>query len=234
MKLLIGCPVRRRDWILPLWFEHVYAALPQDVEYNFCFITDPDDHKTVDICFHHSNPGSTIQFISEPHREDVRSWTKDRKAHMVWLRNILLDRVRKIKPDFFLSLDSDILLNPEAISAMLELQSETNAIAVGGKTYMSWGDTYHVSAGMWKDHRMSAWRRVSSGTHPVDIIMAIKLMTPEAYNINYEYHKHGEDLGWCKALQQQTKHKPWFCGSVTNKHVMKPEFLNVVDKRVGF
>ena len=32
---------------------------------------------------------------------------------MVYYRNALLERIRFLKPDFFLSLDSDILLHPE-------------------------------------------------------------------------------------------------------------------------
>ncbi len=55
----------------------------------------------------------------------------------------------------------------------------------------------------------------------------------ENYNVNYDYHNFGEDLGWSKNMAR-AKAKIFFDGRVKNKHCMNPEWLERVDKRVGF
>ena len=40
MKLLVGCPVVNRSWILPLWYKHVLAAVANvdDCELELLFV----------------------------------------------------------------------------------------------------------------------------------------------------------------------------------------------------
>ena len=63
--------------------------------------------------------------------------------------------------------------------------------------------------------------------------MAIKMMSPKAYNIDYESHIHGEDLGWSKAVKNAGGQMLWD-GQVASKHVMNMKMFDVVDKRVGY
>jgi hypothetical protein len=68
---------------------------------------------------------------------------------------------------------------------------------------------------------------------PVDVIMAMKLMKPSAYWVDYRDHEQGEDVGWSIACQEQHLRLGWD-GRVCSKHVMKPEQLDPIDARCGY
>jgi hypothetical protein len=149
---------------------------------------------------------------------------------MVELRNRLLQIVRLLDPPLFLSLDSDILLHPDALRNMIE--STDRFDVVGGKAFMtstgsacpSWG--FPTTGG--GIHRSDAY-----GVFAVDIVMAIKLLTPKAYEVEYEFHGHGEDVGFsrnCRAAGLALGADARVC----NKHVMTPEWLERIDERCGF
>ena len=47
MKLIIGCPIYKRDWILPEWIK---CLISQSIDMNdvgLIFETSPDDFETV-------------------------------------------------------------------------------------------------------------------------------------------------------------------------------------------
>ena len=71
------------------------------------------------------------------------------------------------------------------------------------------------------------------GVIPVDVIMAIKLMTPEALQEDYCFDTNGEDIGWSKSATAQGL-KLAFDGRVCSKHVMRPGQLEKLDPRCGF
>jgi len=234
MKIVVGCPFSDRGWILDRWLDHVYRAFSVvDVDPYFIFVAGNGNMKDLDLL--ENIPNATIRVVSEDPRPDVRKWNHLRYEHMADLRNRLLSSVRGMSPDLFLSLDSDILLAPNAIeSALQALSSREDAWAVGMKCFMSQTTTTHPSMGHWVDSSYSRFRRKDfSDICTVDIIMAGKLMRPEAYNIDYAFHKSGEDLGWCVNIKQAGGILIWD-GRVTNKHVMGPKFLDVLDKRAGF
>lgn len=227
-KVLIGCPVRKRAWILAEW--HRYAresAEKAGVETEFLVLIPSYDEETLKVC-----KELEIEHIRITEEEDFdgdRLWNRDRYFHMVALRNNLLQEVRKIEPDFFLSLDSDILLHPDCLGNMLE--STARFDAVGGRAYMT-------DIGKW----CVSWANVTGGgglirddyddVRAVGAIMAIKLMSRKAYNIDYAEHIMGEDIGW--SLNCRGSVKIGVDGRVVNKHVMKPEQLHEIDKRCGY
>ena len=232
-SLIVGCPTNNRSWIIDKWFDHVEAACEKaEINCTYSFVVG---NKSDDLDFISKNEKATIRVIEEHSREDVRFWNHSRYEYMSSLRNQLLSLVREQKPDLFLSLDSDILLHPDAIASAIDaLQQHPDAWACGMKCYMSVGGTVHPSMGNWIDMESSRYYRADSGSiSTVDIIMAAKLMKPEAYNIDYQWHGSGEDLGWSRAAKMSGAKFIWD-GRVINKHVMGTQFLEPVDKRVGF
>lgn len=234
-KLLVGCPVSSRNWILDYWFEHVEVAASKiGIVPEYQFVAGSEDYETID--FLSSKERVSIRVVAEPKREDVRQWGKTRFEHMVILRNQLLDSVREREPDFFLSLDSDILLAEESIrSAMSGFHFFKEAAAVGMKCYMTEHGVSHPSMGIWTNPNSPStyYRKDYNYCAPCHIIMAAKLMKSSAYNIDYQWHQLGEDLGWSLAVMNAGL-QVLFDGRVANKHVMAPEFLDVVDPRCGF
>lgn len=243
MKLLVGCPISHREWVLPKWFEHLayalYRAELHIEDVGVMFLGDMDnDPATYQVAVDHANTREMdfewVQ-VEDTRPMDIRDWgLRGRYRRMVELRNILLHRVRARQPEAFLSLDSDMLLHPWAIKGMLEhIEPRT---AVGGKAYM---DEYHEE----RSTSNPSWARLgregtlqrsdSDGTFPVDVIMAIKLMSPEAYGVDYEMHVQGEDTGWSVACRRAGVRLVWD-GRYASKHVMNREMLDVIDQRVGF
>jgi len=234
MNIIIGCPFSDRTWILDRWLEHIYTSFDKaGIIPSFIFVVGSGNPNDIDALSKIDK--STIRVVSEPEREDLRKWNHGRYEHMAFLRNELLSLVREKKPDLFLSLDSDILLAPDAVdSAINALDLHTDAWAVGMKCYMSQTSTVHPSMGIWSDINRIRYRRVDgSDIMTVDIIMAAKLMKSKAYNIDYIFHRNGEDLGWSSEIKSAGGKLIWD-GRVTNKHVMGPDFLDVIDKRAGF
>ena len=232
MKFLVGCPVSDRSWILDHWFDHVYTNFHDiNAEPSFIFVVPEWDQKSIDILNRRCDP--KIIFSGEPERKDERSWSNDRIQHLVKIRNLLLDGVREEDPDFFLSVDSDILLAKDAMSRMMKLlQIHNDAWAVGSKCFLSAASYAHPNMG-WFINNGKYRRENYDGIIRVDILMAIKLMTREAYNTSYSFHRNGEDLGWSENIKASGGTMYWD-GSVTSKHIMKREMLDAVDRRVGF
>jgi hypothetical protein len=228
--VLVGCPVSRRGWVLARWFDHVETAaarVPTTVSY--LFVADPGDDDTMTAIEEAGLPVTVVE-LAEGRADDVRLWTPERVQHLVDVRNALLAKVRQLAPETFLSLDSDILLHPDAIANLLE--SFPRFDAIGGRTYMTPKGTSCPSWGV--PVRAGGVRRCDQrGVFPIDVIMAIKLMGSAAYQVDYEYHRFGEDLGWSAACRRRGL-RLGVDARVPNKHCMEPAMLARVDPRCGY
>jgi hypothetical protein len=230
MTVLVGCPVAHRAWVLPQWFDHVEKACALvGVKPEYAFVVDPSDESWPVI--RERTAGAVIVPTANTKGDDTRNWASPHRFHeMVELRNALLAAVRTRQPEVFLSLDSDILLHPAHLQSMLEALHEYDA--VGGKCFMTeTGTDFPSWAQLGRDGgliRTDAW-----GLFPVDVIMAIKLMSPRAYAIDYEHDILGEDIGWSKACARAGVTLGWD-GRVSSKHVREPHMLEQVDPRVGY
>jgi len=234
VNIIAGCPTAGRAWILPQWKEAVDRACPHDVELSYALSIPKWDTDTLDIVSNWSS--AHIMVTDEQPRLDQRDWSsQDRYHDMVNLRNNQLRYVRTAMPTYYLSLDSDILLAPKALEEMIETLELNQADAVGSLTYLDPVDPTCTNLATWVNpDAPGVFRRVEApGQHPVNVLMAIKLMGNLAYNINYEHHHYGEDFGWSIAAYKARARI--FCdGRSPSKHVMSPEWLDRVDKRVGY
>lgn len=228
-NIMIGCPVKERDWILPQWTEHVMGAT-ENHNVEFLFVAESSDQPTFDMV---STLGKVI--TTDDTRPYIRNWADKSRLHtMVEIRNILLEEVRNLSPDLFLSLDSDILLHAKTVDNLIETISTADNIgAVGGFTFLDQRDYRVTNLANINERTRALQRVITPGIHEVDVIMAIKLMKPVAYNVDYEYDLRGEDIGWCNAVKQ-TGVKIFCDGRVASKHVMYPKWLDIIDERVGY
>jgi hypothetical protein len=230
--IAIGCPVAHRSWILDAWFDHVIDACDNaEVEPRFVFAGDPERDRSFRTIERRA-PDAVVAFTPNTKGSDARVWSHARYRAMTEIRNTLLYAVRDLDPSFFLSLDSDILLHPEVLSLLLDDMESDPWDAIGSRCYLtptgrncpSWG-------------RLSSQgylqRMDSDGYFPVQILMAIKLMRPSAYRIDYVAHQQGEDIGWSLACERAGLKLAWD-GRLGNKHVMRPDLLHHLDARVGY
>jgi hypothetical protein len=240
--LLIGCPVYKREWILPKWFEHVENACELvGVSPEYVFVADDRDLATLEVISQHKGSGYVF-CMQEKEEHDgqgnaigtarkMRTWDISRYEWMTELRNALLGVVRQVAPKHFLSLDSDILLHPQSLYGMYEFIDRVDA--VGSKAYLSYEGKNFPNAGHLGGPSGSLKRDDSVEVLSVEILMAVKLMAPTAYNVDYVSHSSGEDIGWSLACRKQGLRFMWD-GRTPNKHVMDRKQLDRLDKRVGF
>ncbi len=247
MRVAVGCPIRNRAWIFPEWLEHVRIAF--DLAglkpiWVFAIGVDPsgtdDGTQRLVTDLYKDEPGIWSEEVEPPLDRQRIQWNHDRYEQMVTYRNKLLHLVQAVQPDYFLSLDSDILLHPSALVCLLDTISkpvtiqglDTHYDAVGGKAFLSEGSKDITTYGSLSPQG-GLRRQNSEGVFPVEIIMALKLMNPQAYNIPYKYSRWGEDIGWSQNCNESGLHLGWD-GRVCSKHVMHPERLQKVDSRVGW
>ena len=242
--MLIGCPVSHREWILPLWRSYVEVSLAKAGIENFSFIFAVSKSDTEMMEMLESWDKTQLVLVGEMPRKDKRLWDEKRIRYMTDLRNTLLEAVRKEAPDYFFSLDSDILLHRDAVeSAMSVFEENPDVWAVGLKAYMTPQGQAYPSVANYKDdeHRQKREKGylrpdVNDVIFP-DAIMAAKIMTPDAYHVDYVYKRWGEDGGWSDALIMDRGGVLAFDGRVVNKHVMNPDFLVdmvTYDERAGW
>lgn len=239
-NILIGCPLvgdpyADRNWILDQWYQFSLTSSLQvpDVEISWCVTVHPEDEDTklnlMGFPFM-SAFESEFQGGKGDHR-----WNKERYYTMVNLRNELLGHVRDAAPDYFISLDSDVLLCPEAISLLLDaFDNDSDVWAVGIPFYVSRHGNKHPNNGRWIGSRRSMFQRYDfHHLAKMDILIGGYMMDPRAYNVDYEFSSRGEDLGWSDAITRAGGKLVWD-GRMRNKHVMDRNMLNTVDSRVGY
>lgn len=240
-SLLVGCPVLRREWIIGAWMNHVEISCGiAGVDPSYIFVCDPRDPTRKAAELRAAAMGRSITFIDVEDKVDdphSHAWGNTRNLHhMVDLRNMLLAEVRELAPDVFLSLDSDILCHPQQVANLME--TITGGFdAVGGKVYLSPGRDCPSWGSFSKERGLT--RSDADYVMEVDVIMAIKLMMPSAYHVDYEFEHNGEDIGWSLNCRANGLRLGWD-GRVASKHVMEKtdgngaSLIDKIDGRVGF
>jgi hypothetical protein len=217
---------------MPSWFDHVEAALRMaGVPASYAFVVSAGD-ETVPVIRARAAEVVLIPSI-EPEPYEERQWHQRRRVErMVDVRNQLLELVRAVEPDVFLSVDSDILLHPMAIADMLEGLGRFGA--VGGGTFLTeFGDQFPSCGWVLGHDGFRRERMLHQGTIPVGVIMAVKAMSPAAYAVDYQYNMQGEDIGWSVAAAHAGVRLGWD-NRHYSKHVMTRAALDRVDERCGF
>jgi len=245
--MIAGCPANGREWIIKQWVQYLaMAGREADVNLSL-YLLAPDKAIELNTAFteacetHEVCPILVTQ--EEEIREDTRVWDLPRYEVMTQLRNKMLETIRLMQPDYFLSIDSDILIGPGVLPKMIDDLDNSDFDAVGSKCYLAKGPRStgkdgrkpicHVVNYAKLNSNGNLLRKDQEGFFPVDVLMAIKLMSPQAYNVDYEAHRQGEDIGWSKAVRAKGLKLGWD-GRMVSKHCMSVEDLHQVDDRVGW
>jgi hypothetical protein len=216
MKLVIACPIYKRDWILPLWIQSILSQSVDISKIGFVFECSENDSETINILETWKKYDSRIPYFNiktrpdiphHEHEENKRSWTISKYENMVSLRNSILNTVREINPDYYMSLDSDILMTNSSTLELLIAHVNQGADAASPLMYMTPVGVKYPSVMTWReDEPDKAYRRSDYpiGTYfKSDIIMAAKMMSKRVYeNVDYSIHRQGEDVGWSLSCKE--------------------------------
>jgi glycosyltransferase involved in cell wall biosynthesis len=111
-KVMIGCPVRNRAWILPAYLQSLEALDYPRERIIYCFIVNDCEDSTPDILgnFAHKYPGQVYLVENNggntPHQRGQYSFKR-----LAYLRNLLLMEFLRSDCEYLFSVDSDILVH---------------------------------------------------------------------------------------------------------------------------
>jgi hypothetical protein len=248
MKLIIGCPMYKRSWILHHWIKSIISQSIPVNDIGFIFEVSPDDTATIQALESWRKFDKRIPYFEIKIREDIphfehenngRQWSMSKYVNMVSLRNSLLESVRKIQPEYYFSLDSDILLTNTNTIELLIAHIKSGADAVNPLMFMTPFGTMYPSVMDWRlDVPAKAFRKEKyelGHYFQSDVIMAAKMMSKDVYNnINYTLHEQGEDVGWsleCKKAGFKLYSASYIYAPHIMSEVMYQSFLANGDNR---
>lgn len=230
--IVVFAPVHQRGWILRDWFEclaNQEELSPDNLHVLLNYGASDDD--TLAIIQEEASRGrfAAVEYLEDSGTDHVasRTWTLERYQTMVRLRNDLLDRVRKIGPDFALSCDTDMLLPPQTLRTLLAELQDFGGIAP--LTFMT------ETSEQFPNCMTERWVRVIPQiTSPRYAVFGVVLMTSKLYSlVSYSTNPMGEDLGWAANVRDAGITLA-ICPHVRVKHVMSHGRLGEIDVRIGF
>jgi hypothetical protein len=207
LTLVIGCPVFERAWVLEDWFDAVEALNPPD-DTRFLFGLTRSRDATEEIIARRA-PAAEVLDMGDLGFGEGDKADPDRYAYLAGIRNEMLKQVRRLNADAYLSLDSDILLRPDALSALLSQPEDRYALGalvdMGGRElpgYWSWMTLFGGDAMRPREARQVETPLRGEPARKVGVIMGAKLLRREAYRQGvYADHVLGEDVAFALSLE---------------------------------
>lgn len=244
--LLVGCPVYDRAWILPAWFDRIERQTYPLEDMGFLFVASSQDRETLDVLFEFQARHPGLSYFNvvmeesfghatnrEPPMDNPRMYKRnwrDPKAieRMVGLRTTLMSYVREVKPRKFFSLDSDILLEDPTTIEQLDTLTDSHD-AVNPLAYMS-EHSFHPSVMTWREYNGAAYRESAyplGSLFEADIIMAAVMMSGPVYRqVDYGFHRLGEDLAWSYNAREAGFHL-WCASHIYASHILSKKMFTL-------
>jgi hypothetical protein len=211
-KIIIGCPVHNRDTILNLYLDSL-SKLYCYHDLGFFFLANNCDDATTQLLRNFShNRSCRIEFFNEIQSTSRR--VGNRYHQLVDIRNKLREYLLQDSFDYYLSVDSDIMLPPQALMRLLEHELDAvsglvyNDLHMGGKRDVRQGHICNILSWSTKKNKQGYPMAVhirnypDSELIPVDVTGACILMSRRVVEqVEYAFHPQGEDLGWSINLQ---------------------------------
>lgn len=231
--ILVGAPVCGRGWILHHWLDALANQEEVDaLDLWLVFNYGPSEDDTFAILEAEAlrgrfgNVAVLMDDLDAGHRVD-RCWNWNRYVLMTRLRNRLLEYARWVRPDYYLSCDTDMLLPAHSLRTLLADMGSYDAIAP--LAFMTPEGTNYPNC-----FGAGGNRTVPTVVQEEDAIFGAVLMSHRMYGtVDYAVDSMGEDLGWARNARGKG-FRLALDPNVRVKHVMNPDMLGQIDGRVGF
>ncbi|MDD3271046.1 MAG: glycosyltransferase family 2 protein [Syntrophomonadaceae bacterium] len=224
LKVMIGCPVRDRAWILPRYLDCLEKLNTNTFQPQYCFIiNDCSDHSPQILAeFARRQPG--LVRLIEKNYDSPGSYRRGQYnfSRLAELRNLLLNAFLQSDGDYLFSLDSDLLVPAGTLTQLLTDDRDiVSALVCNGHEIGDPG-IYNIlergSDGSYIHIRDFPRNRV----FPVDCTGAAYLIkrTVIAAGVRYSSQYGGEDIAFCEAAASRGFNI--FCdGRVECLHLMR-------------
>lgn len=223
MEVVIGMPVKDRAWCLEDWFKSVETQ-ETDASVHVAVLYTESSDDTLRIL---RDRDTTIIDDEEPGRPiaeiDDHLWGKEAGyTYMARVRNKLLDKVEKyFSPDYYFSLDSDIMLPPDGLQRLLDYAQSHPGVVSPAVNMTQTGTAWNTMS--WTDRFQpgTAFRPVKMPAEgQSDVIMAAMLLDRSGMDCCWAPHYQGEDVGF--SLDARARKVPlWWTSTITCEHRMR-------------
>lgn len=221
---MIGCPVRNRAWILPEYLRCLENLdYPEDKK-TYCFIVNDCQDETPEILmeFAQRQPGQVSLVVDN---SDTGGYLRGHYSfrRLAYLRNLLLREFLRSECDLLFSIDSDILVPPDALRVLISHNRDiVSCLVCNGKEI---GDLsiYNVLCKNEAGHYIHMKPVPRDRLFRVDCTGAAYLIRRQVLmgpDIRYSDLYGAEDIGFCESAARQGVEI--YCdGRLEVTHVMK-------------
>lgn len=223
-KVMIGCPVRNRAWILPKYLQCL-----EELDYPlshilYCFIINDSNDETEDILgrFAQKHPFSVRLCVNN--NNTAARWQRGSYSfkRLAELRNMLLKEFIYSDCDYLLSLDSDILMPAPALKALIEDNCDIVSCLVCNGHEISDPSIFNVLVKDSQSRYIHLKNPQRSGIFRIDCTGAAYLIKRKVivdYGVRYSDFLGAEDIGFCE--DAASKGLEIYCdGRLECQHIM--------------
>ncbi|HEY3363540.1 MAG TPA: glycosyltransferase [Symbiobacteriaceae bacterium] len=236
----VGCPVRNRAWILPRYLEALSRLAYPGTQLRFGFIVNDSTDATEAI---------VRAWDRRPHVDVINlgypSWRREAGyslANLALLRNRFSEWALATGARYLFSVDSDILVPPDALGRLLAAQKPVVSMLVcntpqdpppplrGNRLKPeppprvrpprpAYNILYRDAAGA-AVHYHETYPK--DALFEVDVTGAAYLIDRQVFEagVRYAYHPQGEDMAFCLAAKRQG-FGVWCDSRITGAHIMR-------------
>ncbi len=212
-KVLIGCPVRNRAWILPRYLQAL-----KNLDYNqhnleYCFVVNDSIDNTLEILqeFRHEVPGPVKIITCNLHGNNEHRRGYYSFFHLAILRNILLEE--------FLKTECSYLLSVETLKILVDTDADIVSVLVCNGHEIGDASVYNIlrrkANGRYEHIRQFPRYEVFE----VDCTGAAYLIKKEVigkYGVRYSASRGSEDIGFCE--NAKAKGRKIYCNPLVEAH----------------
>jgi hypothetical protein len=119
-RFVVGAPAWDRAWSLPLWFESVRANVdPADT--GLVFVVPAADASTREAIARHSEGFRWVEVIRDRGKQSTRQERPSTNHEtLAAARNAILQHVARVRPERFVSWDTDLLVPPGTVDRLTQ------------------------------------------------------------------------------------------------------------------
>ena len=202
-KVLVTCPVYRRELALPRWLDAL--ADQKDVEVALALCVTPNSDRTGEIVEQEATQARFRKAVVVPYlgnipESDKRDWSQEDRVRVIAeKRNALLDYASHEEFDYLLMLDSDVFPPQDSLLRLIETLQFDSYDAVCPKVWI-W-EAFYVAA-KYVQGRLKFLPRRETGIVPVDVVSSGACMMTKRLaqdrQIRYGVAVRGKDFGWAQ------------------------------------
>jgi len=236
-KILIGCPVRNREWILNDYLESIKKLNFPKKNISLCFIVNDstDNSERILRIFQNNNikKYDNILILTKNLNTPVdnRSGTVRNILYgsLANLRNHLLDVAKILNVDYLFSIDSDILVSSNSLVDLLECNKDIISMQIWNDERKIFPNILIKNPDSTKKAEFVHYKKFPTNSiFECDATGACYLLSKNVFeNVKYSWHVQGEDMAFCKDAKD-LNYEIWCNPLIKCEHYLnKDEYLKL-------